>query len=144
MAQCLFNRQLSMIDICRFLGHHQIMPASTPALALLEATACCAPLNQAALSAAEAEDLARRLKALAEPARLRLLSLLMAAPDGEACTCELTEPLALSQPTVSHHLKKLAEAGLVTGERRGVWTFYRVNAGALAAAARVLDPATTR
>ena len=120
------------------------MPASTPALALLDTTACCAPLNQAPLSAAEAEDLARRLKALAEPARLRLLSLLMAAPDGEACTCELTEPLALSQPTVSHHFKKLAEAGLVTGERRGVWTYYRVNVGALAAAARVLDPATTR
>jgi ArsR family transcriptional regulator, arsenate/arsenite/antimonite-responsive transcriptional repressor len=120
------------------------MPASTPAVALRDATACGAPLNQAPLSAAEAEDLARRLKALAEPARLRLLSLLMAAPDGEACTCELTEPLGLSQPTVSHHFKKLAEAGLVTGERRGVWTYYRVNVGALAAAARVLDPATTR
>ena len=120
------------------------MPASTPALALLDTAACCAPLNQAPLSAAEAEDLARRLKALAEPARLRLLSLLMASPDGESCTCELTEPLGLSQPTVSHHLKKLAEAGLVTGERRGVWTFYRVNADALTAAARVLDPAATR
>ena len=117
------------------------MPASTPALALIETSVRCAPLNQAPLTAAEAHDLARQLKALAEPARLRLLSLVMAAPDGEACTCELTGPLALSQPTVSHHLKKLAEAGLVTGERRGVWTYYRVNFGALAAAARVLDPA---
>ncbi len=120
------------------------MPASTPASALLETTACCAPLNQAPLTAAEADGFARQLKALAEPARLRLLSLVMAAPHGEACTCELTGPLELSQPTVSHHLKKLAEAGLVTGERRGVWTYYRVNVGALAAAARVLDPASTR
>jgi ArsR family transcriptional regulator len=120
------------------------MPASTPAPALLETTATCAPLNRAPLSATGAEDLARRLKALANPARLRLLSLLLAAPDGQACTCDLTEPLGLSQPTVSHHLKKLAEAGLVTGERRGVWTYYRVNPRELAAAARVLDPATTR
>jgi ArsR family transcriptional regulator, arsenate/arsenite/antimonite-responsive transcriptional repressor len=133
-----------MIDVCRFLREYQIMPASTPASALLETTACCAPLNQSPLTAAEADGLARQLKALAEPARLRLLSLVMAAPDGEACTCRLTGPLGLSQPTVSHHLKKLAEAGLVTGERRGVWTYYRVNVGVLAAAARVLDPASTR
>ena len=95
------------------------MPASAPPVAVLE-SAACAPLARAALSAAEAGDLARRLKVLADPARLRLLSLLMAAPQGEACTCDLTEPLGLSQPTVSHHLKKLAEAGLITGERRGV------------------------
>ncbi len=120
------------------------MPASAPALALLEPTACCAPLAHAPLSAADADELARRLKVLADPARLRLLSLLMAAPNGQACTCELTEPLGLSQPTVSHHLKKLAEAGLVTGRRRGVWTYYQVNPGELGAAARVLDPATTR
>src|SRR5674536_399344 len=80
----------------------------------------------------------RRLKALADPARLRLLSLLLAAAEGEACTCELTEPLGLSQPTVTHHLKKLAEAGLVAGERRGVWTYYRVDNDALAAAGRLL------
>ena len=87
--------------------------------------------------------MARRLKALADPARLRLLSLLLAAPDPQACTCELTEPLGLSQPTVSHHLKKLAETGLVTGESRGVWTYYRVNEDALAVAARVLAPVST-
>src|SRR3712207_4545489 len=76
---------------------------------------CCAPLRDAPLTQADADELARRLKALADPARLRLLSILLAAPNGEACTCELTEPLGLSQPTVSHHLKKLADAGLVSG-----------------------------
>ena len=114
------------------------MAAHRPALALLEPAACCRPLGEAVLTPAEAGDLARRLKALADPARLRLLSLLLAAPQGEACTCELTEPLGLSQPTVTHHLKKLAEAGFVTGERRGVWTYYRVDNDALAAAGRLL------
>jgi ArsR family transcriptional regulator len=104
----------------------------------------CAPLAQAPLDQGQAESLAVRLKALADPGRLRLLSLLLAAPDGEACTCDLTEPLGLSQPTVSHHLKRLSEAGLVTGERRGSWTYYRVRTDALAAAAAVLAPAQPR
>ena len=90
------------------------------------------------MSAQDAQQLATRLKALADPARLRLLSILLASDDQEACTCELTEPLGLSQPTVSHHLKKLAEAGLITGERRGVWTYYRVVPDALSALAQVL------
>ena len=77
-------------------------------------------------------------KALADPARLRLVSILLASDGQEACTCELTEPQGLSQPTVSHHLKKLAEAGLITGERRGVWTYYRVVPDALSALAAVL------
>lgn len=117
------------------------MAARRPALAILDASACCAPLAAAPLTQLEAEDLARRLKALADPARLRLLSLLLAAPGGEACTCDLTGPLGLSQPTVSHHLKKLSEAGLITGERRGVWTYYTVDREALAAAGRILAPA---
>ena len=133
-----------MIDVHRFVGHAERMaPASRPALALLEPAGCCGPLGEAVLTPEAAEDLARRLKALAEPARLRLLSLLMTATSGEACTCELTEPLGLSQPTVSHHLKKLAEAGLVIGERRGVWTYYRVDRDALAAAGRLLGPVPT-
>ncbi|MDQ1620906.1 MAG: ArsR family transcriptional regulator, arsenate/arsenite/antimonite-responsive transcriptional [Actinomycetota bacterium] len=99
---------------------------------------CCAPLSQAPLSADEARQLATRLKALADPTRLRLVSMLLASDGDEACTCELTEPLGLSQPTVSHHLKKLSEAGLVTGERRGVWTYYRVVPGALRSLAQVL------
>lgn len=130
-----------MIDEYRLPGKNAAMAARGPALVLLEPEVdCCAPLGAAPLTSVEAEELSRRLKALADPARLRLLSLLMAAPDGQACTCDLTEPLGLSQPTVSHHLKKLAESGLVTGQRRGVWTFYRVNRDALAAAARVLAP----
>lgn len=102
---------------------------------------CCQPIAVSPLSTTEAADLARRLKALADPQRLRLLSLLMAAPAGEACTCDLTGPLDLSQPTVSHHLKKLHEAGLVHAERRGVWTYYRANPDALGAVATVLVPA---
>jgi ArsR family transcriptional regulator len=120
------------------------MVARRPALPVLDpAVACCTPLAEAPLSRSEATDMARRLKALADPARLRLLSILLAAPGGEACTCDLTEPLGLSQPTVSHHLKKLAESGLVTGERRGVWTYYRVDRDALSAAARMLEPASS-
>jgi ArsR family transcriptional regulator, arsenate/arsenite/antimonite-responsive transcriptional repressor len=101
----------------------------------------CRPLASSPLSADEAADLARRLKAIADPHRLRLLSLLMAAPEGEACTCDLTERLDLSQPTVSHHLKRLHDVGLVSAERRGVWTYYRVARPALRAVTAVLDPA---
>lgn len=104
--------------------------------------ACCAPLAAAPLSDADAEVLAGQLKALADPARLRVLSLLMAAPSGEACTCDLVEPLGLTQPTVTHHLRRLADAGLVTGDRRGRWTYYRVDRGALESLRGVLDVAT--
>jgi len=103
-------------------------------------TPCCALLSQGALDQADAEDLAGRLKALADPARLRLLSMLLAAPGQEACTCDLVEPLGLSQPTVSHHLKVLAEAGIVESEKRGRWTWYRVQPLALAALRDVLAP----
>jgi ArsR family transcriptional regulator len=115
------------------------MPKPLPLLdPITTASACCAPLSEALLTADDAQQLATRLKALADPARLRLVSILLASDGQEACTCELTEPLGLSQPTVSHHLKKLAEAGLITGERRGVWTYYRVVPQALSALAQVL------
>ncbi len=104
------------------------------------AAACCAPLAAATLTASEATELAARMKALADPARLRLLSILLASEDQQACTCDLTDPLGLSQPTVTHHLRKLLEAGLVTSERRGVWTHYRVVPDALGALAAVLTP----
>ena len=103
--------------------------------------ACCTPLGEAPLSRAQAQDLSTQLKALADPARLQLVSLLLAAPGGEACTCDLTVPLGLSQPTVSHHLKKLSDAGIVAGERRGVWTFYRARPQVLADIAAALAPA---
>ena len=86
----------------------------------------CPPLLARALSTAEADRMAAVLKVLAEPARLRLLSLIEAQPEGEACVCHLTEPLGLSQPTVSHHLKVLLDAGLVEREQRGSWAYFRV------------------
>jgi ArsR family transcriptional regulator, arsenate/arsenite/antimonite-responsive transcriptional repressor len=86
----------------------------------------CPPLLAGPLPAEEAQNLAGALKALADPARLRLLSLIQSQPGSEACVCHLTEPLGLSQPTVSHHLKVLLEAGLVEREQRGNWAYFRV------------------
>jgi ArsR family transcriptional regulator, arsenate/arsenite/antimonite-responsive transcriptional repressor len=86
----------------------------------------CPPLLSGPLPAAEAQNLAQVLKALSDPGRLRLLSLIQAQPGGEACVCHLTEPLGLAQPTVSHHLKVLLEAGLVEREQRGNWAYFRV------------------
>jgi ArsR family transcriptional regulator len=104
------------------------------------ANVCCTPLTSAPLTAEQAEDLALRLKAIADPTRLRLLSIVLASDGMEACTCDLTGPLGLSQPTVTHHLKKLSAAGLVVGERRGTWTYYRVVPDALAGIAAVITP----
>ena len=118
-----------------------VMPKQLPLLDPPTATVCCAPLATAPLTAEDAKDLATQLKAIADPARLRLLSLMMANEDLEACTCDLTEALGLSQPTVSHHLKKLTEAGLVYAQRReGPWTYYRVVPDALAGLANVIAP----
>ena len=86
----------------------------------------CPPLLEGPLDQEEANRLATALKTIADPARLRLLSLIQAQPDGEACVCHLTDPLGLSQPTVSHHLRVLLRAGLVERERRGSWAYYRV------------------
>lgn len=99
--------------------------------------ASCPPLLQGPLAEDEAQRLAQALKAIADPARLRLLSLIQGQPDG-ACVCHLTEPLGLSQPTVSHHLKVLLEAGLVEREQRGSWAHYRVRSEPLAALRDVL------
>ena len=87
---------------------------------------CCAPVLKHQLQRSDAEQLARRFRALGEPGRLRLLSFLAAQPGGEACVCNLTEPVGLSQPTVSHHLRVLCEAGLLERERRGTWMYYRL------------------
>jgi ArsR family transcriptional regulator len=101
-------------------------------------TACCAPLLQEPLAAEDAEQLADALKVLADPARLRLLSLIQAQPDAEACVCHLTEPLGLSQPTVSHHMKVLVQAGLLEREQRGNWAYFRVLPEPLAALRELL------
>jgi ArsR family transcriptional regulator len=117
-------------------------PPVTTTLPIVGTTgACCAPLARAPLSAEDAATLAVTLKAIADPARLRLLSMVAAHQGGEACVCDLTEPLGLSQPTVSHHLKVLVDAGLLTREKRGVWAYFTLVPGALDSLAAVL---TTR
>jgi ArsR family transcriptional regulator len=120
------------------------MPKQLPVLDRPTAAACCAPLASAPLSVEDARSLAGQLKALADPARLRLLSLMMANENLEACTCDLTDALGLSQPTVSHHLKKLTDSGLVFAHhRQGPWTYYRVAPDALAGLASVIAPAAS-
>ena len=94
--------------------------------------ACCVPLSQGPLSAEQAEQVAPLLKALADPVRLRLMSLVASHPGGEACVCDLSDAFDLSQPTISHHLKVLHESGLLDREKRGVWVYYRARAQALA------------
>lgn len=89
-----------------------------------KAEPCCAPLRATPLQYGDAEVLARRFAALGDPVRLRLLSLLATSTEGAVCVCDLVEPVGKTQPTVSHHMKILREAGLVTGEKRGVNTWY--------------------
>lgn len=101
---------------------------------------CTSSVADGVVDAARAEQLARVFKALGDPARVRLLSLIAAEERREACICDLTEPVGLSQPTVSHHMKQLVEAGLATREQRGRWAYYRVVDGALKAAAQALLP----
>ena len=101
---------------------------------------CCTPLFEGVIEESEAAEAATTLSAVADPVRLRIISMLAAAPDGVACGCDLEGPLGLSQPTVSHHLKVLREAGLVVGERRGRWVHYRLVTERLDDLRRVLDP----
>ena len=104
---------------------------TTPVLPLLHNTECCTPITREPLGQAGAEQLAHTLKAIADPGRLRLLSLVAAHEGGEACVCDLTDLVDLSQPTVSHHLKVLVDAGILTREKRGVWAYYSTVPGAL-------------
>jgi ArsR family transcriptional regulator len=99
----------------------------------------CAPLLREPISASQAADLARLLKALADPTRLRLVSMVAAHEGGEACVCELTEPLGLTQPTISHHLKILVDAGIFTRDKRGVWAYYALVPAAMDALAAILS-----
>ena len=108
------------------------MSKSLLELTPVQTVACCSPLTQEPLSADTAERIVPLVKALADPVRLRLLSLVAAHADGEACVCDLNDAFDLSQPTISHHLKVLHEAGLLDRDKRGVWVYYRVNGAALA------------
>ena len=100
--------------------------------------ACCAPGDTVSVDAESAQTLAKVFKALGDPTRVKLFSLITASTDGEMCLCDLTDPVGLSQPTVSHHMRLLVEAGLVTREKRGRWAYYRPVPGALAAATLTL------
>ena len=108
------------------------MSKSVLELTPVETVACCAPLTKEPLDASAAERIAPLLKALADPVRLRLLSLVASHGDGEACVCDLNDAFELSQPTISHHLKVLHESGLLSRSKRGVWVYYRVQPEALA------------
>jgi ArsR family transcriptional regulator, arsenate/arsenite/antimonite-responsive transcriptional repressor len=120
-----------MIDGDRFVGHHGVVTTRTLPVLDNPATPCCDPISEGPLDAEQADALSGRLKMLADPTRLRLLSMLLHSPGGEACTCNLVEPLGLSQPTVTHHLQRMAAAGIVHGERRGRWTYYSVDRDAI-------------
>jgi ArsR family transcriptional regulator, arsenate/arsenite/antimonite-responsive transcriptional repressor len=109
----------------------------------VEAAACCAPLATRPLSVEQAEQVAPLLKALADPVRLRLMSLIASAASGEACVCDLSENFELSQPTMSHHLKVLHDAGLLERDKRGVWVYYRVRPAAMTALAVLITPRET-
>jgi ArsR family transcriptional regulator, arsenate/arsenite/antimonite-responsive transcriptional repressor len=115
------------------------MPSLLPLLTT-ETGECCSAIPDSALTVEEADAIARTFKALGDPTRVRLLSLIAASRDGEACICDLTEPVGLSQPTVSHHMKLLVDAGLATREQRGRWAYFRVVTEALDRAASALRP----
>jgi ArsR family transcriptional regulator len=115
-----------------------VSTATGTATGLPVAEACCAPLLREPITASQAAGLARLLRALADPTRLRLVSMVAAHEGGEACVCDLTAPLGLTQPTVSHHLKILVDAGIFSRERRGVWAYYALRPAALQALAEVL------
>jgi ArsR family transcriptional regulator, arsenate/arsenite/antimonite-responsive transcriptional repressor len=109
-----------------------------PTTALPVLSACCNPVTAGVLDVEAAERLARIFKALGDPTRLRLLSLVAAQEGGEACICNLTVPVGLSQATVSHHMKQLVDAGLLTREQRSKWAYYRIVDGTLDALGKVL------
>jgi ArsR family transcriptional regulator len=116
------------IDFCQYRRVSIPLTVLSPA----ETVACCAPLSAEPLSMEQAEQVAPLLKALADPVRLRLMSLVASSPGGEACVCDLNDAFDLSQPTISHHMKVLHEAGLVDRDKRGVWVYYRVRPQSLA------------
>lgn len=114
------------------------MPTELPLLPDL--ATCCSPATGGRVDDAAAEALARMFKALADPTRVKLLSMIAAAEGQEACVCDLTAPVGLSQPTVSHHMKVLTDAGLVAREQRGKWAFFSVVPGILESVAEALAP----
>ncbi|WP_420078661.1 ArsR/SmtB family transcription factor [Streptomyces sp. JL4002] len=117
------------------MSNVKVLPLLEP-----DVVACCPPLNERPMSADEAEVAAKMFKALGDPVRLRLFSAVASHEGGEACVCDISD-VGVSQPTVSHHLKKLKEAGLLSSERRGTWVYYRVEPAVLAAMGALLSGA---
>jgi ArsR family transcriptional regulator, arsenate/arsenite/antimonite-responsive transcriptional repressor len=123
------------IDGCQY---RSMSKSASLTLTPVQAVACCSPLSRKPLSQEAAEQIAGLLKALADPVRLRLMSLVASHEGGEACVCDLNDAFDLSQPTISHHLKVLHEAGLVQRDKRGVWVYYRASTEALSALATLI------
>ncbi len=121
------------------MWHDDLVPKALPLLDT-SAPVCCAPLAAGVLPAEDALAVALRLKALADPVRVQLMSMLMAQPDTGVCTCDLAPAVGLTEATVSHHLKQLRAAGLVEGTRKGTNVFYRPRPESLGALCRVIDP----
>ena len=115
--------------------NQKLLPVLEPA-----AEPCCPPLACAPLSPAGAEELAALFKAVADPVRLRLLSMIACHPGGESCVCDLTPAFDMTAPSISYHLKILREAGLISSERRGTWVYYRVMPEVMARMSVVLAP----
>ena len=126
------------IDVCQYRRMSKSVLELTP----VETVACCSPLTAEPLTAGQAERIAPLLKALADPVRLRLLSVVASHEGGEACVCDLNDAFDLSQPTISHHLKVLHEAGLLDRTKRGVWVYYAVRRDALTDVAALLGGVT--
>lgn len=135
--QCQGVEVATDIDRCQ----HRCVSKSGLELTPVQTVACCSPLLHEPLTVDQAEQVAPLLKALAEPVRLRLLSLVAAHVGGEACVCDLADAFELSQPTISHHLKVLHEIGLLDRAKRGVWVYYKVRIEALADVAALLGGA---
>ena len=125
------------LDICQY----SLVSKSVLELTPVDAVACCSPMTGEPMSTEQAEGLAPMLKALADPVRLRLLSLVASHAGGEACVCDLTGAFELSQPTISHHLKVLHESGLLERTKRGVWVYYAVRADVLGPLGRLISSA---
>lgn len=126
------------------IDYDRCVPTSMLPLVQQNSAACCTPLTREAIDLGRAEDLARKLKALADPTRLRLVSIVAASEGEEACVCDLIEPVGLAQPTVSHHLKILMEAGFLTRSKRGTWAYYKLVPGALGQLSQLLDVTGSR
>ena len=136
----MYEHCAEYIDVCQYIGDTGHMKT----LEVISPVACCAPLVAEPISKTDAEITAKAFKALADPARVRIVSIVASHGDQEACVCDLQDALELSQPTVSHHLKVLVDAGLLRRTKRGTWAYYALIPGALDGLAKVLASPATR